>query len=130
MRWSISSFQHPGRTAALGVVLVAVLLRALDLGLVPELRLRVFDLEQRLWPRVSDPARVVIVDIDEKSLVKYGQWPWPRTRVAELVRRIAEGHPRVLGIDIWGLLGADVFLAPIALLRRAATSWVACRIAC
>ena len=42
----------------------------------------------------------MIVDIDEKSLARYGQWPWPRHLVAELVRRIAQGHPRVLGIDI------------------------------
>src|SRR5262249_9506585 len=89
-----------GRAAALGVVAAAVALRALDLGVVPESRLRVFDLEERVWPRSSDPARVAIVVIDEKSLAQYGQWPWPRTRVAELVRRIAEGHPRVLGIDI------------------------------
>ena len=100
MRWGISLFRGPGRGAALGVVAVAVLLRALDLGLVPELRLWVFDLEERLWPRSSDPARVVIVDIDDKSLAKHGQWPWQRSRVAELVRRIADGHPRVLGIDI------------------------------
>jgi adenylate cyclase len=77
-----------------------MMLRALDIGIVPESRLRVFDLEERLWPRSSDPARVAIVDIDEQSLAQYGQWPWPRTQVAKLVRRIAEGHPRVLGIDI------------------------------
>jgi adenylate cyclase len=82
------------------VVAAAVLLRALDIGIVAESRLRVFDLEERLWPRSSDPARVAIVDIDERSLAQYGQWPWPRTLVAKLVRRIAEGHPRVLGIDI------------------------------
>jgi serine phosphatase RsbU (regulator of sigma subunit)/CHASE2 domain-containing sensor protein len=76
------------------------MLRALDIGIVPESRLRVFDIEERLWPRSSDPARVAIVDIDERSLAQYGQWPWPRTQVAKLVRRIAEGHPRVLGIDI------------------------------
>jgi adenylate cyclase len=100
VRWGISLFRGPGRGTALGVVAVAVLLRALDVGLVPELRLRVFDLEERLWSRSSDPARVVIVDIDDKSLAKHGQWPWQRSRVAELVRRIADGHPRVLGIDI------------------------------
>jgi adenylate cyclase len=100
LRWGISPLRGPGRTVALGVVAVAVLLQALDIGIVREARLRVFDLEERLWPRSSDPARVAIVDIDEKSLAQYGQWPWRRTRVADLVRRIAEGHPRVLGIDI------------------------------
>jgi serine phosphatase RsbU (regulator of sigma subunit)/CHASE2 domain-containing sensor protein len=82
------------------VVAVAVLLRALDIGIVPETRLRGFDIEERLWPRVSDPPRVAIIDIDEASLARYGQWPWPRDLVADLVRRIAEGQPRVLGIDI------------------------------
>jgi CHASE2 domain-containing sensor protein len=43
---------------------------------------------------------VVIVDIDEKSLARHGQWPWSRRLVAELVRRIAQGNPRVVGIDI------------------------------
>jgi adenylate cyclase len=100
VRWGFSLFRGPGRAGALGVVAAAVVLRVLDLGVVPESRLRVFDIEERLWPRASDPARVAIVDIDEKSLAQYGQWPWPRMRVAELVRRIAAGHPRVLGIDI------------------------------
>ena len=43
---------------------------------------------------------MAIVDIDEKSLARYGQWPWSRHLVAELVRRIAQGNPRVVGIDI------------------------------
>ena len=68
----------PGRAAALGVVAAALVLRVIDLGIVTESRLRVFDFEERLWPRSSDPARVAIVDIDEKSLAQYGQWPWPR----------------------------------------------------
>jgi len=96
----MSLFRGPGRAVALAVVAAAVLLRALDFGLVSESRLLVFDLEERLWPRSSDPARVAIVDIDEASLKQYGQWPWRRDQVAKLVRRIAKGHPRVLGIDI------------------------------
>jgi len=100
VRWDFSWLRAPGRALALGVVLLAVLLRGFDFGIVREPRLRIFDLEQRFWPRVGDPARVVVIDIDEASLKKYGQWPWPRTLVAELVHRIAEGHPRVLGIDI------------------------------
>ena len=100
MRWGNSLLRGPGRAVALGVVAAALLLRSLDLGIVTAPRLQIFDLEERLWPRGIDPARVAIVDIDEKSLAEYGQWPWPRTLVAKLVRRIADGHPRVLGIDI------------------------------
>jgi serine phosphatase RsbU (regulator of sigma subunit)/CHASE2 domain-containing sensor protein len=100
MRWGFSQLRGPGRTVALGVVVAALVLRALDFAIVAEPRLRSFDLEERLWPRSPNPARVAIVDIDEKSLAQNGQWPWPRTLVAQLVRRIAQGHPRVLGIDI------------------------------
>ena len=34
--------------------------------------------------------RVVVVDIDEASIARYGAWPWPRTRLAELTQIIAE----------------------------------------
>ena len=90
----------PGRAAALALVAAALVLRIVDPGIITELRVRSFDLVERVWPRAGDSARVVIIDIDEKSLARYGQWPWPWHRVAELVRRIAQGNPRVLGIDV------------------------------
>ncbi|NLC71793.1 MAG: CHASE2 domain-containing protein [Desulfuromonadaceae bacterium] len=48
--------------------------------------------------RASD--RLVIVDLDEKSLNRYGQWPWPRYRVAELFSKINAMQPAVIGIDV------------------------------
>jgi len=98
--WSVALLRGPGRAAALALVAGALALRIIDPGVITELRVRGFDLVEKVWPRVNDSARVVIVDIDEKSLAQYGQWPWPRHLLAELVRRIAQGHPRVLGIDI------------------------------
>jgi adenylate cyclase len=97
---SVGRLRGPGRVAALALVAGALALRIIDPGIVTELRVRGFDLVERVWPRASDSARVTIVDIDEKSLAQYGPWPWPRHLVAELVRRIAGGHPRVVGIDI------------------------------
>jgi adenylate cyclase len=76
------------------------MLRLLDFGLMEEPRLRLFDFEEWFWPRAELPAKVVVVDIDDESFARYGQWPWPRTLVADLVRRIAEARPLVLGIDI------------------------------
>jgi len=98
--WGIGLFRGPGRAVTLVLIAGALALRIGDPGIITELRLRGFDLVERLWPRADDSARVAIVDIDERSLVQYGQWPWPRHMVAELVRRIAQGHPRVVGIDI------------------------------
>jgi adenylate cyclase len=98
--WSVALLRGPGHAAALALVAAALALRIIDPGVVTELRVRSFDLVEKVWPRVVDSARVAIVDIDEKSLAQYGQWPWPRHLVAELVRRIAQGNPRVLGIDL------------------------------
>ncbi|HVQ78141.1 MAG TPA: CHASE2 domain-containing protein [Candidatus Binatia bacterium] len=59
-----------------------------------------FDTFQTLSPRVRVSESVVIVAIDEPSLARYGQWPWPRTRLAQLVATIAAGDPAAIGIDI------------------------------
>lgn len=90
----------PGRLAALALLGALCVTRAIDPGVVKIGRLRGFDFAQQLEPRRYVPLPVRIVAIDERSLAEYGQWPWPRTLVARLVRRIAAGHPRVLGVDI------------------------------
>ena len=59
-----------------------------------------FDTYQRLFPRVRKSAPVTIVAIDEATLARHGQWPWPRTLVAELVSRIAQQKPAAIGFDM------------------------------
>ena len=68
--------------------------------LVENLRFQVFDTYQRLSPRPYTSVPVVIVDIDDASLRRIGQWPWPRTRVADLVHRLHEAGAAVIGLDI------------------------------
>jgi len=46
------------------------------------------------------PADVVIVGIDEQSLVQRGRWPWARSDQAELLRAIARAKPASVMIDI------------------------------
>jgi adenylate cyclase len=48
----------------------------------------------------SDSHQVVIVDIDPPSLAELGQWPWPRSTMAELVRCIGAQQPKIIGFDI------------------------------
>ena len=64
------------------------------------LRYFIFDGYQRLIPleREDDPVAVVV--IDEDSLAAYGQWPWPRTRIAELIDKLGEYQPAAIGFDI------------------------------
>ena len=63
-------------------------LRIADIPALEELRLRSFDTYQVIEPRGKTLRPVAIVDIDERSIRKYGQFPWPRTLLAELVTRL------------------------------------------
>jgi adenylate cyclase len=44
--------------------------------------------------------QVVIVDIDEKSLQKYGQWPWSRNIVASLIEQLRDDGAGIIGMDM------------------------------
>jgi CHASE2 domain-containing sensor protein len=53
------------------------------------------------WTGARPPGdQVVIVDIDERSLSSYGQWPWPRDLVARLVARLREARASVVALDV------------------------------
>lgn len=84
------------------VLTSAVFVRVEDPQLVQELRLKVFDGYQRLKPRAfkvqETPAR--IVDIDEASLKKFGQWPWPRPFLASLLERLGNAGAAIIVFDV------------------------------
>jgi adenylate cyclase len=91
-----------GLTRAVCVVMLFALvpLRILDPAPLEEIRLRTFDFYQSLRPRETVSRPVVIVDIDEASLKEIGQWPWPRTILADLVTRLTELGVVAIGFDI------------------------------
>ena len=91
-----------GLARAVCIVLLFALvpLRLADPRPIEELRLRTFDLFQVLRPREQTARPVVIADIDEASLKEIGQWPWPRTVVADLVTRLTERGAAVIGFDV------------------------------
>ena len=92
------------QVSALLLVLCAVVgslvLWELDPVLMQGIRLAQFDQMQRWHPRPYTPTAVRVVDIDEASLKTYGQWPWPRTRIAELVQRLHAAGASVIALDI------------------------------
>lgn len=108
-----------GRLSAAGIALLALL--TVLIGAEPAWHRRLqstwFDVYQALLPRkiVSIPATVV--EIDEKSVARLGQWPWPRTLLAELVQAIERSSPAAIGIDI--LMPEPDRLSPERLLAKA-----------
>nr|WP_170342611.1 adenylate/guanylate cyclase domain-containing protein [Ruegeria arenilitoris] len=64
-------------------------------------RLIFFDVLQRLSPRAFDPDLPVrVVDIDETSLENWGQWPWPRTLLTQMVERLGEYGAASIAFDM------------------------------
>lgn len=45
-------------------------------------------------------SRIAILAVDDASLQEIGQWPWARDVHAELVNKLSEGNPAVIGFDI------------------------------
>lgn len=75
------------------IILVAVFtaIEIADPSPATWLRLAVFDEFQKQSPRpvpAVEDQPVVIVDIDEASLAEFGQWPWPRTIIAQMVEKL------------------------------------------
>lgn len=83
-------------------ILLSVLLFFINLAkptLTDFLHNRVYD--SLLSARTGAPSPVpVIVDIDEKSLRQYGQWPWPRYRIAILVDKLRNLGALSIGLDM------------------------------
>ncbi|MES2632581.1 MAG: adenylate/guanylate cyclase domain-containing protein [Pseudomonadota bacterium] len=96
--------KHWSRIAVTLIPLVFALLHAI--GIVPLNVLQRLDdiiYDGRLratMPRTLDD-RIVIIDIDEKSLAEIGRWPWSRNRLAEMTDELFDRQKVALtGFDI------------------------------
>ncbi|MBR1027607.1 CHASE2 domain-containing protein [Bradyrhizobium liaoningense] len=88
------------RLMCLALLVVFAGARLWDPPPIQELRLRTFDMFQLIDPRHKAARPVTIVDIDDKSLAKLGQWPWPRTRIADLIQNLTGSGAVTIGFDM------------------------------
>jgi len=101
MGWVSRRWRYAGLTL---VPLVLALLHAtgwLPMPALQRLDDRIYDIRLRAtMPRTLDP-RIVIIDIDERSLQALGHWPWRRDRLAQLVMELLQRQKvAVLGFDV------------------------------
>ncbi len=92
------------RRLVLGLGLVAIAIACelghLSLPLVETLDRYLYDTRLRLQPAKPN-SRVLIVDIDERSLREQGRWPWSRETLGRMVQTIGrEGGARAIGFDM------------------------------
>lgn len=82
------------------VTVSALVLWLQDPTVLQGLRLAQFDQFQRWHPGRDTPSAVQVVDIDEASLKAYGQWPWPRDHLANLVEQLNAAGAAVIVFDV------------------------------
>ena len=100
-----NSFPGAARLTRIVIVLLAGCLAIVLEWQRPELVNRFDESLRDAYLRLSaDPtpeSRVTVIDIDDESIAKIGPWPWPRTRIADLVEVLfASYHARAVGLDI------------------------------
>ena len=111
----------PDRYTTLPTILAGVVLTLLGgalsiwhLPLADSIEGKVYDSFLRSAPRHPASDRIAIVDIDEPSLERLGQWPWPRYRIARLLERIREDGATAVGLDMVFAEPDRVSLAPLS----------------
>lgn len=64
------------------------------------MRNQVFDTYQQITPRTYTPVPVRILDIDEESIRRFGQWPWDRRKIASIIQQVQDMGVAALAFDV------------------------------
>ena len=103
---------------ALAGLLAACVLYLAEPLMLQSLRNSLFDQYQRWQPRPAPAQSVVrVVDIDEASLARLGQWPWPRDLLARLLEQLQQAGAAVVVFDV--LFAEPDRSSPSSILDRA-----------
>ena len=82
------------------ITLVVVILAWLRPAFLESIENRLYDIRLRMFGPGNPSANIAIVAIDEESITKLGRWPWPRSRIATLVERLAAKGAKVIGLTL------------------------------
>jgi adenylate cyclase len=89
-----------GFKIALLLTLIVLGIYYLDPQFLNLLELKTLDLRFLSRGKIPTSDKVALVTIDEKSLDELGRWPWPRTRMAQLLDALVKADAKVVGFDI------------------------------
>ena len=82
------------------ILLLLISLKIINPPFIKSVSYLSFDLYQKVFAKKKD-SDVVIIDIDEKSLGKFGQFPWNRTVFAKILDQLNTSEPKAIGFDIF-----------------------------
>ena len=93
-------FKPTGYKIGILITILSVVIYGIGIPFFHMMELKAFDLHFLSRGRVEPVGEVVIIAIDEKSLDKFGRWPWKRTRIAELIQKLNDYGAKVVAFDI------------------------------
>ncbi|OQY15828.1 MAG: hypothetical protein B6I32_05420 [Desulfobacterium sp. 4572_20] len=87
----------------IGLLVIAICMYLSFMSFSPfeSLEKQIYEIEMRLdTPRNPGESKVAIVNIDDKSISKLGQWPWPRHIIAEMIKILKSNGAKFIGLDM------------------------------
>jgi adenylate cyclase len=83
------------------ILLVLIIIRIQNPEFVKSISSISFDSYQKIFKYNDKQDDIVIVDIDEPSLIKFGQFPWSRNVFSKILENINKDDPKSIGFDIF-----------------------------
>ena len=104
-RFRVGSRAQQLLTFALAAIVLLLLLAHVtglsELRFVRQADASLYDIKARLFAPLTADERIVIVDVDDRSLAELGRWPWRRDLMAEIVDKLFRQYDvRALGFDM------------------------------
>lgn len=93
MKWLYSGY------AVIVSIALLVGLKVVDPTPLQNLRNQTFDAYQQL-DEIKQSEEVVIINIGEKSLQQWGQWPWPRQNFAQMIHDLRQKNQGIIGLTV------------------------------
>ena len=93
MKWLYSGY------AVIISILLLTALKVSDPTPLQNIRNQTFDAYQQL-DEIKQSNEVVIVNIGEKSLQQWGQWPWPRQNFAQMIHDLRQKNQGIIGLTV------------------------------
>ncbi len=82
------------------ILILLITLKVINPSFIKSVSYLSFDLYQKIFAEKKD-TEVVIIDIDESSLGKFGQFPWSRSVFAKILDQLNTSNPKAIGFDIF-----------------------------
>ena len=94
-------FKYKNYSIFLLILILLIVLKTINPTFIKSISFLSFDMYQKVFPLKKNDSNVIIIDIDEKSLSKFGQFPWNRSIFAKIIENVDTSNPKAIGFDVF-----------------------------